>query len=82
VYVQVIDPTAFAGQDAFKRQTSWLVDACRANPPRPGVERVRVPGENAMKQRRLAMQEGVPLSQGIIAAIAPYAERFGLRVPG
>jgi len=82
VFVQVIDPAAFAGQDAFNRQSSWLVDACRANPPRPGVERVRVPGENAMKERRLAMQEGVPLSQGIIAAIAPYAERFGLRVPG
>jgi LDH2 family malate/lactate/ureidoglycolate dehydrogenase len=82
VYVQVIDPAAFAGRDAFNRQTSWLVDACHANPPRPGVERVRVPGENAMKERRAAMQAGVALSQGIVDSIAPYAERFGLRMPG
>lgn len=81
VFVQVIDPTAFAGQDAFNRQTGWLVDACRENPPRPGVERVRVPGENAMKQRREAMQAGVPIGDSILTAIAPYAQRFGLEMP-
>jgi L-lactate dehydrogenase len=81
VYVQVIDPTAFAGQEAFARQTSWLVDACHDNPPRPGVDRVRVPGENAMKNRREAMESGVPLSRRITDSIAPYAERFGIALP-
>lgn len=81
VYVQVIDPAAFAGQDAFARQTSWLVDACHGNPPRPGVDRVRVPGENAMKNRREAMKSGVPLSRLITDALAPYAERLAVKLP-
>lgn len=82
VFVQVIDPSAFAGQTAFARQTTWLVDACHGNPPRPGVERVRVPGDNAMARRRDSMRSGVEVSAAIAAAIAPYAERFGLRMPG
>jgi LDH2 family malate/lactate/ureidoglycolate dehydrogenase len=81
VFVQVIDPEAFAGQAAFTRQTSWLVDACLRNPPRPGVERVRVPGENAMKRRRAAMEAGVELSPAIVTAIRPYAERLGVAFP-
>lgn len=81
VFVQVIDPDAFAGRAAFARQTSWLVDACRENPTRPGVERVRIPGENAMKRRRAAMEAGVDLSPHIVAALEPYAERFQVAMP-
>lgn len=42
IFLQVIDPNAFAGLDAFTRQTGWLVDACHANPPLPGRARVRL----------------------------------------
>jgi L-lactate dehydrogenase len=81
VFVQVIDPAAFAGQAAFTRQTSWLVAACRGNPPRPGVERVRVPGENAMQRRRAGMRDGVGLSALIVEALAPRAAKAGLALP-
>jgi LDH2 family malate/lactate/ureidoglycolate dehydrogenase len=81
VFVQVIDPAAFAGQDAFNRQTGWLVEACRDNPTRPGVERVRVPGENAMKRRAEALASGVAVSPAIMNAIEPYARRLGLATP-
>ncbi|HET9652302.1 MAG TPA: Ldh family oxidoreductase, partial [Usitatibacter sp.] len=82
VFVQVMDPGAFAGQAAFTRQTSWLVNACRENPPRPGVDRVRIPGDNAMKRRRAAIEAGVEISSAIVAALRPYAERFGVLIPG
>ena len=36
VFIQVCDPALFGGREAFVRQTSWLADACRATPPRPG----------------------------------------------
>ena len=51
VFVQVLDPDAFAGAAAFRRQTGWIADACRASAPRPGVERVRLPGEAALARR-------------------------------
>lgn len=80
VWLQVIDPTAFAGEEAFRRQTSWLTAACRDNPPRPGVERVRVPGDRAMQRRRAALRDGVPLSAAIVGALAPHLENAGLRL--
>ena len=81
VFLQVIDPAAFGGTQAFVRQTTWLADACRANPPRPDVQRVRVPGENAMKLHRAAMRDGVALSEPVVEALRPYAARFAVELP-
>ncbi len=39
VFLQVLDPEAFGGRDAFVRQSSWLADACHAATPRPGWNR-------------------------------------------
>lgn len=80
VWLQVIDPAAFAGEDAFKRQTTWLANACRDNPPRPGVERVRVPGDRALAHKRLAMSHGVPLSAAIVDGLRPHLEKAGLEL--
>jgi LDH2 family malate/lactate/ureidoglycolate dehydrogenase len=52
VFVQAIDPQAFGGVAAFGRQMDWLVDACHAAKPRPGVERVRLPGEGGLARFR------------------------------
>ncbi|MEZ5740142.1 MAG: Ldh family oxidoreductase [Burkholderiaceae bacterium] len=81
VMIQVIDPTAFAGRDAFTRQTRWMVDACHDNPPRPGIDRVRLPGERALATRREALQRGVPLGEAILAGLAPIAARLDLAMP-
>ena len=81
VYLQVIDPDFFAGRTAYQRQTSWLVDQCRNNPPRPGVERVRVPGEQAMIRKRKAEQAGVPVSPGAWAALEKVAAQWQVNLP-
>jgi LDH2 family malate/lactate/ureidoglycolate dehydrogenase len=81
VFVQVIDPGAFAGRGAFTRQTAFLRRSCRDNPPRPGVDRVRVPGEKALASRRAASVEGVKLYPGILESLRPWAERLGVSLP-
>lgn len=81
VTVQVFDPQAFGGRDAFLRQTGWLADACHANPPRPGIQRVRLPGENGLARKRDALANGVPLFPGIIASLKQPAERLGVPMP-
>ncbi|WP_411033074.1 Ldh family oxidoreductase [Shinella sp. BYT-45] len=81
VTVQVWDPEAFGGREAFLRQTGWLADACRANPPRPGVNRVRLPGEAATARKRAAIETGVVLHAGIMDSLAPHAERLGIALP-
>lgn len=81
ISVQVIDPAAFGGRAAFERQTGWLAQACRDNPPRPGVDRVRLPGERALAHKADALAHGVPLGQaaheGFFAALAD----LGLAAP-
>lgn len=81
VTVQVHDPEAFGGREAFLRQTGWLAQACRSNPPRPGVERVRLPGEAAGRRRRDALAHGLSLHPGIVEGLAPHAERLGVPMP-
>jgi LDH2 family malate/lactate/ureidoglycolate dehydrogenase len=81
VTVQVMDPACFGGAEAFRRETGWLADACRANPPRPGVERVRLPGENGLARKRKALKEGVALYPGIMPKLAELAAEHGIAVP-
>jgi LDH2 family malate/lactate/ureidoglycolate dehydrogenase len=79
VFVQVIDPAAFGGSADFRRETSWTAAACRTNPPVPGVDAVRLPGERGLERKRQALVDGVALYAGIMPALAPWAEK--LRVP-
>ena len=81
VWVQVIDPAAFAGLAGFHRQIDHIAEACRTNPPRPGVEGVRLPGQAAMSKKRQALADGAVLHPSIMPALMPWAERLGVQVP-
>jgi LDH2 family malate/lactate/ureidoglycolate dehydrogenase len=81
VTVQVFDPEAFGGRTDFLRQTGWLADACHDNPPRPGVERVRLPGERGLARKRAAIADGLRLFPGIIEPLQAHAERLGVSMP-
>jgi LDH2 family malate/lactate/ureidoglycolate dehydrogenase len=81
VFVQVIDPAAFGGADEFRRQTGWTASACRANPPVPGVDAVRLPGERGLERKRRSLADGVELYPGIMSALAPYAEKLRVAIP-
>ena len=81
VYIQVQDPTAFAGADAFKRQTGWLAEACRSSTPRPGVDKVRLPGDGALARKRSALADGVALYPGVIAGLSGWCEKLSVAPP-
>jgi L-lactate dehydrogenase len=81
VFVQVIDPGAFGGRDAFARRAGFVADACRAVTPAAGVREVRVPGDGAARARRTALAEGVPVDAGVIDALAARAAALGVEWP-
>ena len=81
VLVQAFDPEAFGGIDAFQRQADWLVEACRRNPPRPGFDAVRLPGQRGLALKRDQLQRGVTLHEDIIPALVPWCTRFGIPLP-
>lgn len=81
VFLQILDPAAFGGSEAFRRQMDWVAQACLDNPPRPGVERVRLPGQNGLARRERQLREGVQIEPSILPALAPWAKKFGVALP-
>ena len=81
VLVQAYDPAAFGGTAAFLRQANWLVAACRANPPRPGLGAVRVPGQRGLALKRDQLQHGIALQEDIMPALASWAGKLKVRLP-
>ncbi len=81
VLVQVFNPALFGGIEDFRRQTSQVAAACRATPPRPGVERVRLPGESGLRRRAEQQANGVALYPSILPSITPWAVKLGVAAP-
>jgi L-lactate dehydrogenase len=81
VCAQVYEPALFGGEEEFRRQTEWVAQRCRATPPRPGCERVRLPGEAGLRKRAVQLPEGIELHAAILPALEPWARRFDLPLP-
>ena len=62
VYLQLIDPDAFAGREAFCEQMDFFADQCRANMPIDPARPVRLPGEQAARTIARYCTEGVPVA--------------------
>ncbi len=78
VFVQVIDPALFSGDAEFRRQTEWLAEACRTNPPIDPGKPVRLPGAKATQGIARAKRDGLELFPGIVESLAPWAEKLGV----
>ena len=81
VFVQVLDPEAFGGLAAFKRQMDAVGDAAHNSKPRPGVDRVRLPGERGLQRFREQTANGVALYPTIMPALRVWAQKYGMPVP-
>jgi L-lactate dehydrogenase len=81
VFVQAIDPQAFGGNVGFRRQMDHMVALCHASKPRPGVDRVRLPGEAGMRRLRDQQRHGVALYPSIIPALLPWSAKLGVAPP-
>jgi len=81
VFLQVFDPRAFGGDEAFVRQTEYLAAACRVVPPREGFSRVRMPGEAGLGRRAEQLENGVELDPSITHALEPWSRRLDVAMP-
>ena len=81
VFLQVIDPAAFGGGEAFLRETTALAARCRSSAVPPGSPPVRLPGERALALRRRQLREGVALHPTIVPALAAWAARLDVPLP-
>lgn len=81
VFLQIIDPDAFVGLDKFTEQVEHFNLLCRNNPPAPGVERVRLPGERCYAHMEKTRATGVPVNDEILARLAATAQLYNVNLP-
>jgi L-lactate dehydrogenase len=79
VYLQLIDPRAFAGAQAFGEQVGFFNDRCRANRPVDPQRPVRVPGDQAARGIATARERGIEFDATTWRTLTARAE--ALRVP-
>ena len=82
VFLQVIDPNAFAGLAAFERQVGEVTRQCRASKPIDAKRPVRIPGERGYQLAAEQAKSGVRLHEGILPALQPWADKLGVAMPG
>lgn len=81
VFLQVLDPQAFAGRVAFERQVGEVVRQCHASRPIDAQRPVRLPGERGFELAEAQRREGVVLHESILPALRPWAEKLGVAMP-
>ena len=81
VFLQVIDPRAFAGLDAFTRQTGAVAQQCHASrPAREGCP-VRIPGEKGLALATKQREEGISLYPSIMPSLESWSKKLGVAMP-
>jgi L-lactate dehydrogenase len=78
VYLQLLDPEAFAGREAFVAQMDFLAEACRANAPVDPERPVRLPGEQASRLIAQAEREGLEVPEKVAQGLRGWAQRLGV----
>ncbi len=81
VFLQVIDPRAFAGLDAFTRQTGAVAQQCRESRPAGAGAPVRLPGQRGLALAQAGRERGVALYPSILPALQPWALKLGIALP-
>jgi L-lactate dehydrogenase len=81
VFLQVIDPAAFAGSAAFTRQTGTVAQQCHASRPARAGAPVRTPGEKGLALAQAQRNSGVQLYPSIMPMLEPWAAKLGVAMP-
>lgn len=81
VFLQVLDPAAFAGTKDFVRQMDAVADLCHASRPSQPGRKVRLPGEKGYALAEQQREQGVVLHPGIMDALQPWAEKLKVSPP-
>ena len=81
VFVQAIDPAAFGGLAAFKRQAAHLAALCLGSAPIDPASPVRLPGQRALAGLKRAHAEGVALRADVLGGLRDLAAELRIETP-
>lgn len=81
VFLQVIDPGAFAGRAYFEEQIAWIAAACRSSDPVTRDTKPRMPGERSMALKREQLATGVRMPADILGRLLDVATEARVALP-
>nr|WP_298964580.1 Ldh family oxidoreductase [uncultured Halomonas sp.] len=79
VTVMVIDPSLFAGTEAFLDETDHLVNACLSSTPVDTQRPVRMPGQAGLSRREEYLDQGIPLPSDVVAELQKAIDGSSLK---
>jgi len=80
-FLLILDPAVFGGRAAYLRQVETLVQLCRNSVPRPGFDKVRLPGEGGLERRARQTNAGIPLPASLIKELNAQARQYEISMP-
>ena len=76
----VLDIKAFADVKTFKRNVDGVIRAMRSSPTLPGVDRIRVPGEQSDAISKERTRDGIPMPESLLAKLDGLADELKIGV--
>jgi LDH2 family malate/lactate/ureidoglycolate dehydrogenase len=82
LFLLAIDPGAFMPRKAFLARVDRIVDTMHATAPARAGEPVRVPGERAARNARIAERDGVVFPERHVKMLRALADELAVEWPG
>lgn len=73
-----LDIKAFADVETFKRNVDGVIRAMRESPTLPGVDRIRVPGEQSDAISKQRTRDGIPMPESLLAKLDGLADELNI----
>lgn len=74
----VIDPDAFAGADAYRREIGRFLAFLKTSRVHPAHGSIRLPGEGGFRQLRESEKAGIPLDPAMVESLNKVAAKNGV----
>ncbi|MGQ0633767.1 MAG: Ldh family oxidoreductase [Planctomycetaceae bacterium] len=81
VLVVVWDPGHWAGCEHLLAEADKLIGAVRDTPRKPGVDRIRLPGDRSTETKAQRLATGVPVAPEHLEALASVARKLHVPLP-
>ena len=81
VLLVVWDPEQFTGRPHFLAEADKLIDFVRSTRRKPGVDRIRLPGDHSTETRRQRIEEGIPIDAGTWQSLVELANSLDVDMP-
>lgn len=76
VYLQIINPEGFAGEEAFKREAEYFKNQCLNSEPIDPTKPVRMPGARGFELKQRQLENGVELLPEIQSSLEELAAKY------